>query len=86
MELLPALQRPADFDEALAASRSSPAKKKPSGKAAEAPAPSVLDALTTLNTQCTVFKRSATALGAFACPLHAPGCLFACISLHAESC
>jgi hypothetical protein len=68
VELLPALQRPADFDEALAASRCSPAKQQPSGggskKAAEPPAPSVMAALATLNTQCTVFKRSAAALGA----------------------
>ena len=64
MELLPALQRPADFDEALSLLRCTPAEEKPPGKAAAGPpAPSVLDALATLNTQCTVFKRSAEALG-----------------------
>ncbi len=61
MELLSVLLKPADFDEALAcfAKGSDPA---PSGP--QEAAPSIMDALTNLNKQCTVFKRSANKLGA----------------------
>lgn len=61
MELLPVLQRPADFDEALDAF--GVARKEGAMPSSSAAAPSPLDALTTLNTQCTVFKRSAQDLG-----------------------
>ncbi len=62
MELLPVLQQPADHDEALAAFswQRGGAAATPSSSAA---APSPMDALTTLNTQCTIFKRSAQDLG-----------------------
>ena len=75
MELLPALQRPADFDEALALSRcaalptANPLQQQAHASSQgqegqqEAAAPSVMHALTALNTQCTVFQRCAKELG-----------------------
>ena len=60
VELLPTLLRPADFDEARATMdgcQSSASKAR-----AEVAAPSCMDSLGKLNTQCTVFKRSAEAI------------------------
>ena len=82
VELLPALQRPADFDEALAlargapvqAARPGPRRAPPAGAQAqeEAAAPSVMHALTALNTQCAVFQRCAQQLGEGSLPSTQP--------------
>lgn len=61
VELLPTLLRPADFDEARATMDG--CCSSASGASAEVAAPSCMDSLGKLNTQCTVFKRSAEAIG-----------------------
>ena len=63
-ELLPALLRPADADEAAASigGGTSPAASDSQGS----PAPCCMDALRVLNAQCRVFQRSAEALGELA--------------------
>lgn len=70
MELLPVLLKPADFDEALACfskAREEQAAGSSSPQQASAATPSIVDALINLNTQCTVFKRSADKLGKACC-------------------
>lgn len=60
-ELLPTLLQPAGLDEAQASidGRKSTASAGPE----DGPAPCCMDAMTNLNAQCFVFKRSADALG-----------------------
>ena len=61
MELLPVLLKPAYFDEALACFT----KRGAGGSSGpQEAAPIIMDAISNLNMQCTVFKRSADKLGA----------------------
>jgi len=61
VELLPTLLRPADFDEARTSMDA--CQSSASEVSAELAAPSCVESLGKLNTQCTVSKRSAEAIG-----------------------
>ena len=65
-ELLPALLRPAGFDEAQASIEGRDGSGTKTCQ--EGPAPCCMDALCTLDKQCAVFKRSAEAMGRL--PMH----------------